>query len=233
MQQYLTNLLDQTSWPLMSTLLLGLITSLGPCTLLTNITAIGFIAKDAENQRKVFWGGLVYTAGLAFSYMLLAVVLFAGASMLNLSGFFSRIGEKLSGPLLVFIGLVMLDLVFLKFPSFSGMINRLEQRTRKSFLDIFLLGTVFAITFCSYSGVMYFGILIPMTIKQTAGLYLPVFFALGSGLPVILFSWLMAFAFSGVHQWFGRIRDFEKKLRRTVAFLFIGAGIYRIIEAFL
>ncbi len=233
MQEYFTNLLDQSSFPLWSAFLLGLITSLGPCTLTTNITAVGFIGRDVENKYRVFAGGLLYTLGRAFTYTVIAVVLYLGANALPVSGVLSRYGEKLIGPLLVFIGLVMLDLVPLRFPSFSKLSEKVEKRGSHFYLQAFLLGVVFALAFCSYSGVMYFGLLVPMTLESPSGLVLPVLFALGTGIPVIVFAWLLAFAFAGVNKWFLRVKNFEVWLRRGVAFLFIGIGGYKIISLLL
>ena len=232
MQEYFTNLLDQSSLPFWSAFLLGLITSLGPCTLTTNITAIGFISKENAGNKRIFIGGIVYTLGRAFTYTVVALALFFGANLLNISGLLSRYGEKLIGPLLLIIGLVMLDLIPIRFPSFNRISTKFEKQYKHTYLHHFLLGVVFALAFCSYSGVMYFGLLIPMTITNVSGLFLPFLFALGTGLPVILFAWLLAFAFTGVNKWFVRIKHFEFWLRRMVAVLFIGIGIYRVLQLF-
>ncbi len=228
MLEYLTNLYDASQFPLWSAFLLGLITSLGPCTLTTNITAIGFISKGGKEKTRVLLGGLLYTLGRAFSYFVVALVLFLGANLLKISEVFSRYGEKVIGPILIIIGLVMLDFIPINFPAFSKLSKKVEGRQGAYFQD-FLLGLVFALAFCSYSGVMYFGLLIPMTITSVSGLLLPLLFALGTGLPVILFSFLIAFAFSGVEKWFFRIQNFELWLRRAIALLFIGIGIYKVI----
>lgn len=230
MQEYFTNLLDQSSFPLWSAFLLGVITSLGPCTLTTNITAIGFISREMSDKKRVFLGGLIYTLGRAFTYTTIALILLLGANALNISGLLARYGEKLIGPLLIIIGLVMLNIVPLRFPTFTQLSDQIEKHQKYRFLQYFLLGVVFALAFCSYSGVMYFGILIPMSINHASGLLLPVLFAFGTGIPVIVFAGLIAFAFSSVNHWFARIRNFELWLRRIVALLFIGIGIYRILD---
>ena len=233
MQEYFTNLLDQSSFPLWSAFLLGMITSLGPCTLTTNITAVGFISREMTDKKRVLLGGLIYTVGRAFTYTAIALILLLGANALNISGLLARYGEKLIGPLLVVIGLVMLDVVPLSFPSFSRWSSKIENQQKYRYWQHFLLGVVFALAFCSYSGVMYFGILIPMSINHASDLLLPVLFALGTGIPVLIFAGLIAFAYSGVNQWFVRIRNIELWLRRIVAVLFFGIGIYRIMDFWL
>lgn len=228
MQEYLTNLFDESSFSLWSAFLLGLITSLGPCTLTTNITAISFISKNYESGSRVLIGGLIYTLGRAFSYFAVALILFLGADMLKISSLFARFGEKIIGPILILIGLVMLDIIPIRFPSFSKLSKKIEKK-RKTYIQDFLLGVVFALAFCSYSGVMYFGLLIPMTINNPLGLILPLLFALGTGIMVIFFSILVAFAFSGVNKWFLHISNFEIWLRRIIAIVFIILGISKLI----
>ncbi|WP_163715827.1 aromatic aminobenezylarsenical efflux permease ArsG family transporter [Mangrovibacterium lignilyticum] len=228
MQQYLTNLLDQSAFPLWSAFLLGVITSLGPCTLTTNISVVAFIGKEAQSRGRVFLGGLVYTLGRAVSYFLVALPFYFGAEALNLTAFLTHYGEMLIGPLLIVVGVVMLDWLPIPFPAFSGLKTKLEHASPSSFWSHFLLGLVFALAFCSYSGVMYFGLLLPMTIQSSAGLLLPVAFAVGTGISVILFAVLIAFAFQAVNRWFVRIRQSEIWLRRVVAVVFIGIGIYQL-----
>ena len=227
MQEYITNLFDQSNFPLWSAFLLGVITSLGPCTLTTNITAVGFISKDASGGIRAFWGGVIYTMGRAFTYTGIGVVLYLGANTLRISGVLAAYGDKIIGPLLLFIGLVMLDLISIPFPSFLKLTKKFEAKKSRTYFHDFLLGVVFALAFCSYSGVMYFGLLIPMTIASPSGLLLPLLFALGTGFIVILFSWLISFAFSGINKWFVRIRDFEFWLRKLVSVFFIGIGLYK------
>lgn len=229
MQEYFTNLLDQSAFPLWSAFLLGLITSLGPCTLSTNISAVAFIGKEAQSRSRVFFGGLVYSLGRAVTYFLVALPFYFGAEALNLTAFLTRYGEMFIGPLLILVGVVMLDWIPIPFPAFSKLKSQLEANPQKGFRSHFLLGVVFALAFCSYSGVMYFGLLIPMTVQSTAGLLLPIAFALGTGFTVILFAALIAFAFQAVSCWFLRIKQSEIWLRRVVAVVFMGVGMWQMV----
>ncbi|HNW75014.1 MAG TPA: sulfite exporter TauE/SafE family protein, partial [Bacteroidales bacterium] len=94
-------------------------------------------------------------------------------------------------------------------------------------------GMVFAMAFCPYSGVLYFGMLIPVTIASASGLYLPVIFAIATGLPVIIFAWLLAYAVGNVGKLYDRIKIFELWFRRIVAVVFILVGIYYMSIFFL
>jgi hypothetical protein len=230
---FLTNLLENNSMPWLTAILLGLMTSISPCPLATNITAIGFISKDIDNRNRVFLNGLFYTLGRAITYTSIALVIYLGADQFRFSGFFQQYGEKIIGPLLIVIGVFMLDLVRIKFPGLSGLTSRMEKRKSWRFIDAVLLGMVFALTFCPYSGVLYFGMLIPMTVASASGLYLPVLFAIATGIPVILLAWLLAYTVSGIGGVYNKIKVFELWFRCIIAVLFIIVGIYYIIRVYL
>jgi len=229
MEEFLNNLTSNTSLPFISAFLLGLMTAISPCPLATNITAIGFISKDVKDKNKVFINGLVYTLGRALSYTLLAVIIFIGADQFKISGWFQQYGEKIIGPLLIVIGLLILDILKIKFPGVGKLTRRFQANGINSYWELLVLGILFALAFCPYSGVLYFGMLIPMTISSASGLYLPVVFAIATGIPVIIFAWLLAFTVSGVGKLYNRLKVFEIWFRRIIAVVFIGVGVYYFI----
>ena len=229
MEEVLSNLMSNSSLPILSAFVLGLMTAISPCPLATNITAIGFISKDVEHQKKVFRNGLIYTLGRAISYTLLAVIIFIGADQFKISGWFQQYGEKILGPLLIIIGLFMLDLIKIKFPGMSGLTKRFQENGTSNYWEVLLLGIVFALAFCPYSGVLYFGMLIPMTISSASGLYLPVVFAFATGIPVIIFAWLLAYTVSGVGKLYNSLKIFEIWFRRVISVIFIVIGIYYVM----
>lgn len=227
MEELLNNLYANSSAPVVSALALGLLTAISPCPMATNITAIGYIGKDIGNRNRVFYNGLIYTLGRTVAYTLLAFILYLGADQLKISGLFQLYGEKIIGPLMLLIGIFMLGILKLNFPAFSRITEGLRKRNKFSYWDVFLLGAVFALAFCPYSGVLYFGMLIPLTVS-TSGLHLPIVFAVATGMPVIIFAWLIAFSLTGVGNLYKRIKTFEFWFRKVVAVLFIGIGIYYI-----
>ncbi len=230
--EVLQQLLDQSQYAFLTAIILGLMTAISPCPLATNISAIGFISRDLENSKRVFISGLIYTLGRVLSYTGLAVILYFGASKMNVAMIFQGWGEKVLGPLLIVIGLFMLDVLKIKFPGFSKLTERIGEKGKGSYWSSLLLGMVFALAFCPYSGVLYFAMLIPMTIASPSGLLLPVLFALATGVPVILFAWFLAFAVGNVGKLYNRIKVFEKGFRRVVGVVFIGVGIYYIVLLF-
>jgi cytochrome c-type biogenesis protein len=231
--QWLQTILENSQYAALTAFILGLMTAISPCPLATNISAIGFISRDIENRRRVFIKGLVYTLGRAISYTGLGVILYFGASKMHVSMLFQGWGEKLLGPILILIGLFMLDFIKIKFPGFAGLTEKMGEHSKRSYWGTLLLGMVFAMAFCPYSGVLYFAMLIPMTIGSASGLYLPVVFAIATGLPVIIFAWLIAYAIGNVGKLYNRIKTFELWFRRIVAVLFILVGIYYIIIFFI
>jgi cytochrome c-type biogenesis protein len=232
MNEFLTNLLDSSSMPWLTAILLGLLVSVSPCALATNITAIGFISRDIENHNRVFLNGIFYTLGRAVTYSLIALVLYFGADQLKLSGFFQRIGEKVIGPLLLLIGLLLLDFIVIKFPSFSKLTSKMENKKSWKSADVVLLGIVFALAFCPVSGVLYFGMLIPMTVASSTGFYLPLLFAVATGIPVIIVAWVLAYTISGIGGVYNKIKVFELWFRRITAVLFIVVGLYYVIRVY-
>ena len=231
--EFLTNLLENATMPWATAFLLGLMTAISPCPLATNITAVGFISKDIENRNRVFVNGLLYTLGRAISYTLIPLVIFLGADQFRFSGFFQMYGDKFLGPLLIIIGLFMLNILKLSFPGLGRMTSKMEKKTKWGYFDAVLLGVVFALAFCPYSGVLFFGMLIPITIATPSGLYLPLVFAIATGIPVIVFAWILAYAVSGIGNVYNKIRSFEIWFRRGVAVLFILVGIYYIFRILL
>ena len=230
---FLQSLLENNNIPLISAFVLGLMTAISPCPLATNITATAFISKNISSKRKVFLSGLLYSLGRGFSYTTIGLILYFGASKFHIALFFNQNGEKYLGPLLILIGLIMLNVIKLHFLEKLNFQEKLSERFKdKGLLGSFLIGVVYALAFCPYSGALFFGMLIPMTIASADGLYLPIIFALGTGLPVILFTYLLAFTASKVGIFYSRITKIEKIMRTIAGVVFILTGTYYVFIFF-
>lgn len=226
---WLQNLLDNSSTPVLTAFLLGLLTAISPCPLATNIAAVGFIGRNIENRKRVFINGMLYTLGRVLSYTLLGVVLIMilreGSSMFGIQKTIGTWGELLIGPMLLIIGLFMLwgdRLNLLKF-GFNG---NAEGLARKGGAGALLIGVLFALAFCPTSGVFYFGMLIPMSATATAGYLLPTVFAIATAIPVLIVAWILAFSVQQMSSFYGRIKTVQKWLNVIVGILFIVIGIY-------
>lgn len=227
--EFLQSLLENNSIPLISAFILGLMTAISPCPLATNITATAFISKNIASKKKVFLSGIVYSLGRAFSYTAIGLVLFFGASKFHIALFFNQNGEKFLGPLLIVLGLIMLNVIRIQFLNKFNFTERLTEKLKnKGLLGSFLIGVVFALAFCPYSGALFFGMLIPMAISSANGLYLPIIFAFGTGLPVILFTYLLAFTAGKVGVFYNRITKIEKMMRKIAGVVFVITGLYYV-----
>lgn len=232
---WLQNLLDNSSTPVLTAFLLGLLTALSPCPLATNIAAIGFIGRDIEDRRKIFRNGLLYTLGRILAYALLGVVLIlilkGGSSMFGVQKTVGTYGELAIGPLLLLIGLFMLVGHRLNLPQF-GFSGNAEGLARRGGWGALLVGILFALAFCPTSGVFYFGMLIPMSATSAGGYALPAVFALATAIPVLVVAWILAFSVQQMSNFYGKMKTVQCWLNRIVGILFILIGIYYCIIMF-
>ena len=233
---FLQSILENSSVPVITAFVLGLLTAVSPCPLATNITAIGFIGKDIENRHRIFINGLLYTLGRILTYTVLGFILIPilreGASMFAVQKAVSQYGEILIAPLLIVIGIYMLDLIKLNIPKISVNGEYVKKRTKGSWGALFL-GILFSLAFCPSSGIFFFGMLIPLSASEAGGYLLPVVYAIATGLPVILVAWVLAYSVAGLGKFYNRIQVFEKWFRKIVAILFIAVGIYYAVMFYL
>lgn len=227
--EWLQSLLDSSSTPVLTAFLLGLLTSISPCPLATNIAAIGFIGKHIENRRRIFVNGLLYTLGRAVAYTtlgaVLLVVLKGGSSLFGIQKFIGKYGEMLLGPALLLVGGFMLVGDRLNLPKL-GFKGSGEGLARRGGRGAFLLGMLFAMAFCPTSGVFYFGMLIPMSATATAGWLLPIVFAIATALPVLVVAWILAFSVGRIGAFYGKMQTVQRWLNWIVGGLFVTIGIY-------
>lgn len=226
---WLQHLLDNSSTPLLTAFVLGLLTALSPCPLATNIAAIGYIGKDIENRRKIFRNGLLYTLGRILAYTLLGMVLIGilrqGSSMFDIQQAIGTYGELAIGPLLLVIGLFMLFGERLRLPQF-GFGGNAEGLARHGGWGALLIGILFALAFCPTSGVFYFGILIPLSATTAGGYVLPMVFAVATALPVLAVAWILAFSVQGISRFYGRMQVVRRWLNRLMGIVFLLVGLY-------
>jgi len=215
--------------PLVAAFFIGLMTAISPCPLATNITAIAYVSRKIDNGKRTLMTGFAYTLGRMFTYVLLAsLIIYVGVNVQIVALFLQKYGERILGPLIVVVGLVMLGI--LKLPSFSfGGINSIKERlSEKGYVGSFMLGVLFALAFCPFSAVLFFGMLIPLALKFGDGILIPAVFALATGLPVILFSFVLAYSVSRIGVVIGKVQIFEKWMRYFVGIVFVIVGVYYV-----
>lgn len=203
---WLNEFAQNTEIPFLTAFVLGLLTAVAPCPLATNITATAFIAKTIKSRKKVLLSGVLYTLGRMFSYTLIGATIYFGASKFQVAKIFQANGEKYIGFVMVILGLIMLGIIQLNFIKSGRLTNRLSEKFKiKGLLGSFLLGALFALAFCPYSGALFFAMLIPLTLSSEAGLALPLLFSIGTGLPVLLFAFIIAFSMEKLGTYFKAI----------------------------
>ncbi len=224
----INSLIDTYNLPLLTAFLLGVLTSISPCPLASNITAIAFISKEIKSAKDSIINGLFYTLGRMLSYSLLAMIVYFGVSAFSIASIFEGWGDKVLGPILIVISLIMFDVIKINF-SF-GQAEEKEKFKKwlvsKGYFGSFFLGVLLALAFCPYSGALFFGALLPLILNSPEGLLLPSVFGLGTGLPVIFFAYLIVFSAKKIGRAFDIVKKVEKIIRELVATVFMVTGLY-------
>jgi cytochrome c-type biogenesis protein len=222
----INSLIDSSNIPLLTVFLVGILTSISPCPLATNITALAYLSKDVKNSKKTIINSFVYTMGRAFSYTLLVFLILLGFSSFDIASIFQVWGDKVIGPVLIVIGLVMLNVIKLNLGEGNSTEKLQNWIQDKGYLGAFLLGAFFALAFCPYSGVMFFGVLLPIVMTSDIPLFLSLAFAVGTSLPVIVFAVLLVISVQKMSMVFNRVKDFEVVIRNFIGAIFVIVGIY-------
>ena len=210
-----------------SALWLGILTSISPCPLATNIAAISFIGRKVGQPRQVVLAGLLYVLGRTVAYVALAALLLAGLlASGEIARFLQRYLNLALGPVVILVGMILLGLIG------SGVSMNLagsglqERAARGGAWWAGALGFLFALSFCPVSAGLFFGALMPLSAANGSRLLLPSVFGLGTALPVVVFAFLIAFASQRVGKAFDRLTQIERWVRVATGVLFIVAGIY-------
>ena len=206
---------------------LGILTSISPCPLATNIVAISYIGRRAGNTRHVFLSGLLYTAGRTVAYVALAMIIVAAAlSLPQVSQFLQSYMYLILGPLLIVVGMVLLGLLRIDLPATGFSEGLREKVDRLGIGGALLLGIVFALSFCPTSAALYFGSLIPLSLSRESNILLPSAYGLGTAVPVIAFAFVIAFSAKSLGTAFQMLGKVEWWARQITGFLFIAVGIW-------
>ncbi|MFP3937141.1 MAG: aromatic aminobenezylarsenical efflux permease ArsG family transporter [Phycisphaerae bacterium] len=206
---------------------LGILTSISPCPLASNIAAISFIGRKVGSTRAVMFSGLLYTIGRTVAYLALGVLIMAGMMAAGeIARFLQRYLNQILGPVLILVGMLLLGLLNVT-ASFNLAGARLQKRAgRGRAWWALLLGILFALSFCPVSAGLFFGGLIPLSTSSQSRFFLPTLYGVGTALPVIVFAFLMAFASQHVGRAFNRLTQIERWVRTATGVIFILAGIY-------
>ncbi|MDP8258109.1 MAG: aromatic aminobenezylarsenical efflux permease ArsG family transporter [Candidatus Aadella gelida] len=215
---------------ILSALWLGILTSISPCPLATNIAAISFLSKRIMHPKSVIMLGIVYTAGRMMVYAALGgVLIFSLVSVPAVANFLQKYMSRILGPILILSGLFLLNIIKVSIPSISISQGKQEKIAETGVGGAFVLGVIFALSFCPISAALFFGSLIPLALNNKFGIILPFFYGLGTGLPVVVLTVGIAFGTLSISHWFNKLSRIEFYTRKVTGIIFIIAGIYYIV----
>jgi cytochrome c biogenesis protein CcdA len=206
---------------------LGILTSISPCPLATNMAAVTFLTKRINNVKIVFVSGLAYTVGRMLSYIALSLIITSSLlSVPTVANFLQRYMNKAIGPVLIITGLMLLDIIKLKIPRLTVSKNLQGKLAESGMGGAFVLGLIFALVFCPVSAAIFFGSLIPLVVKSSSGASLALIYGIGTGLPVLVFAVAIALGVTSLSRWLNRITRIEYYTRKITGIVFILVGLY-------
>ena len=210
----------------------GILTSISPCPLATNIAAISYIGKETENIKKSFLMGAFYSLGRTFVYLFLAFIFLYGALNIPfLANFLQKNMNKILGPIFIIVAMFLFEMFSFSFNLFSGSYDKLQKRvSSKGIFGAFLLGVLFALSFCPVSAALFFGSLLPLAAKFSSAFFMPIVYGVGTALPVILFGIVIAFFNTRVGTAFNKVKKIEFWAQRITAIIFLALGFYFSIK---
>jgi len=217
--------------PLAGALWLGVLTSISPCPLASNVAAISFVARDLTQPRRVLLSGLLYTLGRTVAYVALAGLLVFGLlSIPAVSNFLQQHLNQVLGPILIVAGVVLLELVPIRLPSSGRLGEAVQGRVERwGLVAAGLLGFLFALAFCPVSAALFFGSLIPLSLNHTPHLLYPVLYGIGTAVPVIVIAAGLSTGASAVGKWLQQLGRVEAVARVVTGILFVGVGGYYVL----
>jgi cytochrome c-type biogenesis protein len=216
---------------LLTALWLGILTSISPCPLATNIAAVSFISKTIIHPRRVLLSGIAYTLGRVLAYTILGILLIKSLlSVPAVAEFFQKYMNLALGPILIVVGIFLLDIFKFTMPSLSLSAHHQNKLAGSGLPGACALGFIFALAFCPVSAALFFGSLISLSMGSPIGIYLPLIYGVGTALPAIVFAIGIALGATWISHWFTRITIVEKYVRKATGAIFILVGIYYILR---
>jgi len=197
----------------------------------TNIAAIAYVSRRATDRKYTLITGILYTLGGMVSYSVLGIlIILAGLEIPGVATFLQDFGERVLGPVLIVVGAIMLNINRFSFSPGGGKLSSLAEKVAgRGLIGGFLLGMLFALAFCPYSAILFFGVLVPLALKSDGGITLPAVFAFGTGLPVLVFGAILSASVARVSKWLDLVTRAEKVIRKIASIVFIGVGIYYVV----
>ena len=215
------------AWGLLWALWLGIFTAITPCTLVSNVAAVSYIGRRVDSPRRVVGAGLLYAFGQTLAYAVLGCVLVAGLLASSVvSSFLHHSTGELLGPLMIVTAMFLLGMIEVGV-SAPGVSEKMQRRVDAlGVWGAFLLGVLFALSFCPVSGGLFFLQLIPQAAYLDSPLVLPALYGIGNALPVVVFAILLAYSAQAMGRAFNRLTQIERYLRFATGAIFLAGGVF-------
>jgi cytochrome c biogenesis protein CcdA len=233
---------------IIAALYLGVLTSISPCPLATNIAAISYIGRKVESARTVLFAGMLYTLGRCLLYLALAVVLSATAlSIPVVSVFLQKYMHMVLGPVFLLLGMFLVGLITV-LSGGRGMSESMQKRVDSlGVWGAVPLGVLFAVSFCPTSAAWFFGLIalimggeagaisavlakvgiaLPGTTLPGSIAVLPLVYGIGTAVPVLLVAFLLAFSAQHVSKAYGALGKTEWWARMVTGWIFVLLGVW-------
>lgn len=222
--------MDSYLWGAASAVWLGILTSISPCPLATNIAAVSYISNNVTRPQLTLWAGLLYVTGRMVTYLILGAIMVASLlSIPDLSLLLQKHFNIMLGPLLLIAGVFLLGIIRLNVNGFS--MTGKTQRKLESYgiWGAGLFGILFALSFCPVTAALFFGSLVPLSVTHHSSFVYPAVYGIGTGLPVMVVAILIAMGAKYIGEFFNRVKRFELWARKLTGGIFILVGVYFIL----
>jgi cytochrome c biogenesis protein CcdA len=225
----LSVLVEVSKFPLLYAFAIGLVTAIGPCPLSANVTAIAYVSSKFMDSKGTILAGTMYAVGRAVTYTVLGLLIYLfGSAVMDNAPVLQDFEKIIVGPVLALVGVIMLELVRPNVSIGDGLKAKYGlELSRRGVLGAFFLGIVFALAFCPYTAVMFFGLLIPIALESSYfGISYPLLFGIGTGLPVLVFAVLLGVSATFARSYVAKIIKAEPYVRKTLGAAFLFYGFY-------
>ena len=212
---------------------LGILTSISPCPLASNIAALSYLSKNVQSRGAILASGASYALGRVVAYVGVSAIIVTGLlTVFSLAQFLQTWTNRIIGPVLILLGFVLLEWIRIPMPS-MGSSERLERLAKGGSPGAAALGFIFALSFCPISAALFFGSLIPLSVEQGSKFLIPSLFGIGTAAPVAVFAVMIAFGARSIGKTYERITLFANWAKRVTGVVFLLAGLYYIVTYWL
>ncbi|PEJ55130.1 cytochrome C biosynthesis protein [Bacillus wiedmannii] len=208
------------SVPLLFAFLLGVVGTLAPCQLTGNISAITLYGNQSLQKGHAWKHILLFILGKIIAFTTLGLfVWFLGKEIQQILTLYFPWLRKLIGPLLILMGLMLAGII----KSINFFSIKFIQKQNE--VGSFLLGFFFSLAFCPTMFVLFFGTLIPLSFSYNYGYLFPIFFSIGTALPIVILLFIISYL--GLNgALLKKSRKIGKNIQRITGVLLILIGIY-------